>query len=211
MNRPLVVRRGRPPAEQAGEVEERILQTAFDVFLARGYGHATTDQIGRQARVGNTTLYRRYPNKEALFDAVIHWSVVRAVDTVGFPVEAATASGRLRQMGIRMAEVALTPEVLGIMRMSAAEAVSSPAIADLGYRIGFGAAVERAARAIAGTDDQDDIKGARAAASIFVELGLHPLELQGMFGISLDVLRPRIEEFVDGAIATLLARQLLVD
>lgn len=192
-------------------MEERILQTAFDVFLARGYAHTTSDQIGRQARVGNTTLYRRYPDKHALFDAVINWSVNKALDTVGFPVDADTASGRLRQMGVRMAEVALTPEVLGIMRMSAAETLRAPAIADLGYRIGFGACVELAARAIAGSDDQDDINGAFTAASVFVELGLHPLELKGMFGVSLDLLRPRIEEFVDGAIAALRARQLLVD
>jgi hypothetical protein len=49
------------------------------------------------------------------------------------------------------------------------------------------------------------------AATRFVELALHPLELQGMFGVDLDLLRTRIMPSVDEAIGILVATGLLDD
>lgn len=48
-----------------------ILKAASEVFLEHGFNAATTDMIQRAAGVSKATLYARYPNKEALFCAVI--------------------------------------------------------------------------------------------------------------------------------------------
>jgi Bacterial regulatory proteins, tetR family len=48
---------GRPRADQAGEVDDRILQASEQFFLQQGYARTTLEQIAASARVGNTTLY----------------------------------------------------------------------------------------------------------------------------------------------------------
>ena len=68
-------RLGRPHADQAGEVEVRILNAAELYFLQQGYARTTLEQIAALARIGNTTLYKRYRNKEELFTAVLQRSV----------------------------------------------------------------------------------------------------------------------------------------
>jgi len=206
---PPVVRRGRPRADQAGEVDDRILDAATDLFMKRGFGRTTLDQVAAAAHVGNTTLYKRYPGKEPLFTAVIHRSVEKAVRRLDVKAQQSTPHERLRHVGIAMGRRALTREVMAIMRISAAEAENFPNIAREGYRVGFDASVEQAARAISGSTEADDVSAATVAATRFVELALHPLELQGMFGVDLKILRPRIEQSVDDAIAMLLNTGLL--
>ena len=47
-----------------------ILNAARDVFAARGFG-APLDEIATRAGVGPGTVYRHFPSKEALFEAVV--------------------------------------------------------------------------------------------------------------------------------------------
>src|ERR1700757_573795 len=71
------VRYGRPPRELAGQVEERILDAAGRVFLERGFQGASVDEIAEAASAGKPTIYARFPNKQALFSAVIERLVRR--------------------------------------------------------------------------------------------------------------------------------------
>jgi AcrR family transcriptional regulator len=202
-------RLGRPRADQAGEVEERILQAAELFFLRQGYARTTLEQIASSARIGNTTLYKRYRNKDALFMAVLQRSVDIAVSRLIERPSGVTARQRLREAGVAMGESALTRDVIAIMRISAAEAETFPNVARMGYRLGFDASVSRAAEAIAGSDLPANVVAAIPAATRFVELALHPLELQGMFGGDLAQLRLRIERCVDDAIDVLIRNGLL--
>jgi len=53
---------------------ERILLAAKDAFTLRG-AEASLDDIARQAQVGPGTLYRHFPTRDALIEAVYHTSV----------------------------------------------------------------------------------------------------------------------------------------
>jgi len=53
----------------AARNRQRILEAAHDVFVERGTG-LTVDEVARRAGVGVGTVYRRFPSKEALLDAV---------------------------------------------------------------------------------------------------------------------------------------------
>ena len=202
-------RLGRPRADQAGQVEGRILNAAEQFFLQQGYARTTLEQIAAAARIGNTTLYKRYRNKEELFTAVLQRSVDTAINRLSVAIGQGTACQRLREVGIAMGQSALTRDVIAIMRISAAEAETFPNIARMGYHLGFDASVSRAAKAIAGSDLPADLAAATPAATRFVELALHPLELQGIFGGDLEQLRARIEPSVDDAIDTLTRHGLL--
>jgi len=61
--------RVRPLRRDAEMNRQRILRAASQVFTARGL-QATLDDVARQAGVGVGTVYRRFPDKESLVDAL---------------------------------------------------------------------------------------------------------------------------------------------
>jgi AcrR family transcriptional regulator len=64
----------RKPRTDAQRNRERILEVAKDAF-ARSGAHASLDDIARQAGVGAGTLYRHFPTREALLEAVYRTEV----------------------------------------------------------------------------------------------------------------------------------------
>ncbi|WP_433734369.1 TetR/AcrR family transcriptional regulator [Nocardia sp. CA-129566] len=59
----------RPMRADARRNYDRLLAAARDAFAAYG-ADASLDDIARSAGVGNATLYRHFPSREALLDAV---------------------------------------------------------------------------------------------------------------------------------------------
>lgn len=63
-------RRGRPTAAEAKHKNERILAAATAAFVAHGM-QASIEAIAQVAGVSKPTLYARYPDRLALFEAVL--------------------------------------------------------------------------------------------------------------------------------------------
>ncbi|OBK00659.1 TetR/AcrR family transcriptional regulator [Mycobacterium sp. 1245852.3] len=57
----------------------RVLEVAYDTFAAEGLS-VPIDEVARRAGVGAGTVYRHFPTKEALFQAVIEDRMQRLVD-----------------------------------------------------------------------------------------------------------------------------------
>ncbi len=71
----------RPPGRpRSPAADEAILEAAVDVFADVGLEALTMEGVAARARVGKSTLYRRYPNK---LDLVV--SAVRCYTAVGAP------------------------------------------------------------------------------------------------------------------------------
>ncbi|MEV4001496.1 TetR/AcrR family transcriptional regulator [Actinomadura sp. NPDC049753] len=70
---------GRPQRADARRNRERILEAAFEAFAADGR-LVPLDDIARRAGVGAGTVYRHFPTKEALFQAVVTDRIERIVD-----------------------------------------------------------------------------------------------------------------------------------
>ncbi|WP_322657368.1 TetR/AcrR family transcriptional regulator [Streptomyces justiciae] len=60
----------KPLRADARRNRARVLETAHEVFAAEGFG-VPIDEIARRAGVGAGTVYRHFPTKEALFEAVV--------------------------------------------------------------------------------------------------------------------------------------------
>jgi AcrR family transcriptional regulator len=54
---------------------EKLVAAALEVFRRRGYAQATTREIAQAANVAEGTIYRHFPDKQALFHAVFVESV----------------------------------------------------------------------------------------------------------------------------------------
>jgi AcrR family transcriptional regulator len=60
----------RPPRADARRNREKVLKAAQDAFAESGYG-VPLDDIAARAGVGPGTVYRHFPSKEELFEAVV--------------------------------------------------------------------------------------------------------------------------------------------
>jgi AcrR family transcriptional regulator len=58
----------------------RVLQVGYETFAAEGLS-VPIDEIARRAGVGAGTIYRHFPTKEALFQAIVADRVRRIVDS----------------------------------------------------------------------------------------------------------------------------------
>ncbi|MBV8683165.1 MAG: TetR/AcrR family transcriptional regulator [Caulobacteraceae bacterium] len=75
---------------------ERIVETATRVFSAQGR-NAKLDAIAREAGVGIGTLYRHFPTREALFEAVYRHEVEHLAELAGELAQEADPVEALRQ------------------------------------------------------------------------------------------------------------------
>jgi AcrR family transcriptional regulator len=62
---------GKAPAGASGGTRERILAGALDVFARKGYHRAIVDDIVRASGTSKGAVYHHFPNKEALFLALV--------------------------------------------------------------------------------------------------------------------------------------------
>src|ERR1700741_349757 len=97
-------RSGRPPRELAGWVGGGRLDAAGRVFLERGFQGASVDEIAEAASAGKPTIYARFPNKQALFTAVIERLVRRNTSLDAF----ACAGGSIEERLDALAALILT-------------------------------------------------------------------------------------------------------
>lgn len=75
-------RTGRPKRSKADAEakSDRILKAALQVFSQHGFEAARLDEVARRAGVAKGTLYLYYPNKQAMFEALVHSSVAPLLD-----------------------------------------------------------------------------------------------------------------------------------
>ncbi|MFB6891635.1 TetR/AcrR family transcriptional regulator [Kitasatospora sp. NPDC056327] len=79
--------RERPLRADAARNRARLLEAATEVFTTRGVG-VPTEEIARAAGVGVGTLFRHFPSKEALLEAVM----VRRLESVAARAEQVAAA-----------------------------------------------------------------------------------------------------------------------
>ena len=66
-----MIKRGRPRKGEELLSRDRLLDTAFSLFLEYGYGNLSLETIAREARVSMRTIYSQFGGKAGLFGAVI--------------------------------------------------------------------------------------------------------------------------------------------
>ena len=199
-NAPSPVKRargGRPSAEQAGDVDRRILHAATVLFLEQGFEATGCEQVAAQAGASKASLYARYANTEALFEAVILNYVQRSMAPMTQKAGSSTIEARLRAVGESLLADSLQSEVIAMMRAVITTVYRMPDLARLAYRIGRDHCVLKVAMAIAGEGPDDTEVGARAmtAAGKFVDLALAPNQMRALMG---EAPEPLLEEACRG-------------
>jgi len=130
-------RGGRPSREQAARLRDRILDVATELFLAEGYGATSIEAVAQRARISKRTFYHRFPDKAALFDAVLR-RIIRGIrpppDVPLF--EGSDFSEVMRRLARLAVHAAVAPMALALSRLMLTEAQRFPELAAIVAREG---------------------------------------------------------------------------
>jgi len=110
----------------------------LEVFLANGFERSTVDSIATAAGTAKRTIYARYPDKSALFEAAVQ----RAVDRWIVPIETleAVETDDLEDTLLAIARIRLqsytSPAGVALQRVLNAEGYRFPSLYRLAYEQG---------------------------------------------------------------------------
>ncbi len=120
------IKAGRPRKDKVQALGDHVVEVADALFIARGYGGTSMALVAVRARVGKQTLYRRYPDKAALFREVVR----RRIDAIATPPEGRVSRSDplsdLKLLGEAALKSVLEPEFVRLHRTIIAEAEHFP-------------------------------------------------------------------------------------
>ncbi len=125
------VRRGGRPSRAASEqLGELILDVATQMFLANGFGATSIDAVAQHLRMSKRTFYHRFPDKQALFAAVVHRIIERLRPAAGIPlIEGADLEAVLERLATIILRAAISFQAIALHRLIVAESARFPELA----------------------------------------------------------------------------------
>ncbi|MFF0328651.1 TetR/AcrR family transcriptional regulator [Nonomuraea angiospora] len=183
----------KPLRADARRNRARVLQAAEAAFSAEGMA-VPLDEIARRAGVGAGTVYRHFPSKEALFEAVVHDRIAQFAEEARTLAAAEWPGEEFFAFLGRMVDQAMLNKAL----CDALEAAGSPVKPSDGVQRdvweSFGALLGAAQRAGAVRADVD-VSDLRALLSGALAMERHARDSDRpagrLTGLLLDALRPR--------------------
>lgn len=136
-------RAGRPTREQAQARQAELLDTALDLFLAKGFEQTTVEGVAAAVGMTKRTVYARFADKAALFKAAVRRAIERTqttsedlatLDSGGFEATL-TAFAQWRVAHVTK------PAGLRLQRILATESYRFPEIFNWSYEDGAGPAL----------------------------------------------------------------------
>jgi AcrR family transcriptional regulator len=204
------VRFGRPPKELAGEVDARILAAARKVFLERGFGGASIDEIAEVARSGKPTIYARFRDKRALFTEVVTRDILsRIAEFKSELLTGATIEERLTSAAITLVHWGFDSDRIALMRLAIAEARQFPDLASNVSRTARELSTGLGVRLLGELAQSDELSSLPAfaperlatTARLFLDLVAVPMLLRALFEVDLKTLDTEIDAHVARSVA----------
>lgn len=100
--------RGRPKSETVSEISTAIMEAAANTFLSVGYEETSMEAVAASAGVTKVTLYKRFPDKRSLLQAVLR---ARRPEWVSTPPISGGVEARLKQLASMILVRGVSPEL----------------------------------------------------------------------------------------------------
>lgn len=153
-------KRGRPTADERVERRGQILDAALPIFLERGFGNTTVDQLAAAARVTKRTIYSYFGDKDGLFTEMVRSLATTVSDH-------SPDNETLEALAARIVFRLDSAELIGLHRLVIAESTRFPELAVALHDNGEVQHIARLAKHIA---DERGEKAARHAPELFTLL-----------------------------------------
>jgi len=130
--------RGRPPVRSDEETKRIVIESARHAFAVDGYAATSTEELARRAGISTKTLYRLFPAKAALFEAMCADRLERLLSAVDLQANGDDdIETGLRAALFACADLVLDPEVVALQRMVLQESAAFPELAANFYKNGI--------------------------------------------------------------------------
>jgi TetR/AcrR family transcriptional repressor of mexJK operon len=127
-------RRGRPADP---EKSDQILQIATELFLSNGFSATSMEEIAKAAHMSKLTLYRRFPDKDALFAAVIGRKCAQHVpDDLFGAFDDKAPREAIYVFGKALLSLVTSDDAIRMYRMLATHAEEHPELSEIFYYAG---------------------------------------------------------------------------
>jgi TetR/AcrR family transcriptional regulator, mexJK operon transcriptional repressor len=172
--RPVATRTGRP---RDAAKRDAILQSAHELFFARGIGATTIEDVAAGARVSKVTVYNHFGDKLTLFEACVRRAVsIMEQGLIQSPPKGASLHDSLHAMGVPLLRFLTSEEMVAFDRSLAVEASRHPELATRFFEAGPYYCRGKLAETIAAGRDRgeilidDPIRGAEDLVGLWLGL-----------------------------------------
>lgn len=172
--------RGRPTATQAAAITQAILSTARTLFLEQGFETTTMEAIAKQAGIPRSTLYKRYPDKISILEAVVYeriqyWGNQGAASTtpaIATPTNVVQLQESLQAQLSSVFKWFATSEVRAFTRLAFGAGEGSQLVANILRNTGYGAVIDRLEATIVNYQQHSSnkMKDPRSVAEILMSM-----------------------------------------
>lgn len=194
--------RGAKPSRREAR-REAIMQAATQLFVEKGYGATSLNDVVRLSGGSLSTLYNMFGNKAGLFQAIVTHRCQMMTGLFDHPdVHSRPVGEALTEHGTRLLSVLVADDTVAAMRTVIAEALQFPELAQVFYEAGPIQGRQRVARYLAEqmrrgvlrTDDPVE------AAADFCHLVIRDAQMNAIMGLPYPDTAAAITRQVDHAV-----------
>lgn len=131
-------RSGRPSKDETDRMFLRIVDTAAELFAGQGFAATSMEQVAAACGAGKDTIYRRFPSKLALFEAVVERARELTIERLDLEIAAAStaadALAGLKRIARWFLAANLDPQLVAFKRIFLSEAVVPDLGGEASYR-----------------------------------------------------------------------------
>ncbi|MCM2422706.1 TetR/AcrR family transcriptional regulator [Streptomyces sp. RKAG293] len=120
----------------AQQKREAITSSATALFLDHGYAGTSLARIAEAAGVSKSTLFKQFPTKAALFEAIVSESWKQGSGHASTPPSAGDLRAGLTVIGHRYAELVGQPGMTALFRIVIAELPRLPELGRMQFQLG---------------------------------------------------------------------------
>ena len=162
----LAMKRGRPTADDIARIEQAILSTAREMFMAEGFDGVAMEGVAAATGISRTTLYLRFATKADLFRAVVEDMIALwyARPSQNGTSDLTDIGSILRARVAEMADVLVHPIYRAFDSLTMSNRHRFPELGSMMHELGYQNAVERLAQDIRSAAERDGIGVARPEA-----------------------------------------------
>ncbi|CAL9364161.1 TetR/AcrR family transcriptional regulator [Streptomyces sp. enrichment culture] len=187
---------------------EAIITAATELFLDRGYDGTSLARIAEAAGVSKSTLFKQFPTKAALFEAIVAESWQRDADDDAARPRTGDLRSGLTAIGRRYADLVGRPGMAALFRIVIAELPRFPELGRMQFQLGklpYSTSVQQYLEAEheAGNAEVPD---AESAANQFLGMIANYVLWPRMLLTDWNPAASDINDAVDEAVRTMLAR-----
>lgn len=196
---------GKPSRREARR--DAIMAAATQIFVEKGYGATSLNDVVRLSGGSLSTLYDMFGNKAGLFRAIVTQRCEMMTATFENPdIYSRPIAEALKDLGIRFMSILTADDTIAVMRSVSSEALQFPELAQVFYEAGplrgrarvAGYLEEQARRGILTLDDAEE------AAMDFCQLIIRDAQMNAMMGLPYPKTPEAIERHVSRAVGCFL-------